>query len=82
MARIEYLSVDEVAERFGVNPTTVYRLIRRGGLPAFKVGGQWRFSSEMLTAWVSCQVGRHGERASPPESTLPGKASDENGAGR
>lgn len=51
-----YLSVDEVAAQFGVTPTTVYRLAQRGSLPGFKVGGQWRFSHEMLDSWVADRV--------------------------
>ena len=53
-----YLSVEEVAEHFGVNVTTVYRLVQRGSLPGFKVGGQWRFSRGMLESWVADQVTR------------------------
>ncbi len=56
MAEKPYLSVEEVARRFGVNPTTVYRLAQRGVLPGFKVGFQWRFSQEMLESWVTDQV--------------------------
>jgi len=52
----EYLTVEEVAGRFGVNPTTVYRLAQRGTLPGFKVGNQWRFSQEMLELWVADQM--------------------------
>lgn len=51
-----YLNVEEVAKRFGVNPTTVYRLVQRGLLPGFKVGVQWRFSRDMLESWVTHQV--------------------------
>lgn len=48
-----YLTVNEVAERFGVNVTTVYRLVKQGRLPAFKVGNQWRFSQDRLEEWVA-----------------------------
>lgn len=48
-----YLTVEEVAKRFGVNVTTVYRLVQRGRLPAFKVGNQWRFSELRLAEWVA-----------------------------
>ena len=48
-----YLTVEEVAKRFGVNATTVYRLVQKGRLPAFKVGNQWRFSETRLEAWVT-----------------------------
>ena len=47
-----YLTVEEVAKRFGVNATTVYRLVQKGRLPAFKVGNQWRFSETRLEAWI------------------------------
>jgi len=56
MSEKTFLSVEEVAKKFGVNPTTVYRLAQRGALPAFKIGNQWRFSLEMLKVWVSDQV--------------------------
>ena len=51
-----YLSVEQVAQRFGVNSATVYRLVQRGALPGFKVGGQWRFSPDMLEHWVVDQL--------------------------
>ena len=51
-----FLSVEEVAEHSGVNMTTVYRLAQQGKLPGFKLGGQWRFSPDMLKDWVSDQV--------------------------
>ncbi len=47
-----YLTVEEVAKRFNVNPTTVYRLAQRGRLPGFKVGNQWRFREVRLEEWV------------------------------
>ena len=51
-----YLTIEEVAGRFGIDRTTVYRLAQRGRLPGFKVGGQWRFSQRTLEGWVAEQV--------------------------
>lgn len=48
-----YLTVEEVAVHFGVNATTVYRLVKQGRIPAFKVGNQWRFSLDRLEQWVA-----------------------------
>jgi len=59
MIEKSYLSVEEVAKRFGINPTTVYRMAQRGKLPAFKIGNQWRFSQEMLESWVADRVTVH-----------------------
>lgn len=56
MSEKKYLSVEEVAKKFGINSTTVYRLAQRGSLPAFKIGNQWRFSPHMLDVWISDQV--------------------------
>ena len=56
MSEKNYLSVEDVAKKFGINPTTVYRLAQKGALPAFKIGNQWRFSLQMLDVWISDQV--------------------------
>ena len=56
MGEERYLSIGQVAERLGVNVTTVYRLAQKGRLPAFKVGSQWRFSWDQLESWVADQV--------------------------
>lgn len=56
MTHTSYLSIDQVAKRFGVNVTTVYRLVQRGEIPGFKIGNQWRFSVELLDSWVTDKV--------------------------
>ncbi len=66
-----YLSVDQVAKRFGITPSTVYRLAQRGVLPGFKVGMQWRFSPEMLESWVADQVTVERLRAEDRRTTDP-----------
>ena len=44
----EVLTVAEVAAFLRVNRSTVYKLIRRGELPAFKVGSDWRFNRTQI----------------------------------
>jgi putative molybdopterin biosynthesis protein len=48
--REELLTTAEVAGLLRVHPKHVYRLLRRG-LPARRVGGEWRFSSEEVLRW-------------------------------
>lgn len=56
MGEKNYLTIEGVAKRFGINATTVYRLAQRGALPGFKMGSQWRFSEDLLESWVADQV--------------------------
>lgn len=41
--RPDVLNVEEVAAYLRVTPQTVYNMIRKGDLPAAKVGREWRF---------------------------------------
>jgi excisionase family DNA binding protein len=45
------LTLRETAEMLKVHPCTIYRLIRRQKLPAFKLGSDWRFNREQLDKW-------------------------------
>lgn len=56
MADKPNLSVEETARWLGVTSRTIYRLVKSGQLPAFRVGGQWRFSRAILEAWVADEV--------------------------
>ena len=47
------LTLEQVAKYLNVNRFTVYRLLAQKRLPAFKVGGQWRFKEETIEAWLS-----------------------------
>lgn len=47
----QYLTLAEVAALLRVHQTTIYRLLRKKELPAFKVGRDWRFSAERIDQW-------------------------------
>jgi excisionase family DNA binding protein len=49
------LTVREVSEYLRIHPTTVYRLLRSRQIPGFRVGGEWRFGSEIIDRWRSGQ---------------------------
>ena len=53
------MTVREVAELLRVHPATVYRLVRRGVLPGFKFGGNWRVNREALDVWLSALEAHH-----------------------
>ena len=54
----QIFTIKELSEHLRVHPTTIYRLLRQGGLPGFRVGSNWRFSREAIEEWERDQAGR------------------------
>ena len=61
MAQERYLTTDEVAAYLRVGRETVYRLVRRGQMPAVRDGGQWRIRERDFLDWL-----RHAAFAQAP----------------
>lgn len=51
--RTHIMTPKEAAKYLGLHLVTVYRLIKKGILPCFRVGGQWRFKKDLLDAWIT-----------------------------
>ena len=51
----EILTLDDVAAYLKVGKRTVYRLAAAKKIPAFKVGGTWRFSRADIDMWIKQQ---------------------------
>ena len=49
----EILTLDEVAAYLKAGKRTVYRLAQKGEIPAFKLGGTWRFRRSELDTWIA-----------------------------
>ena len=45
---LHFLSIDQVATRWGVHPRTVRRMVKSGRLAAVQVGRQYRVSLDVL----------------------------------
>ena len=58
----EIWNVREVADYLRCHQSTVYRLLYKGGLPAFKLGSDWRFTRAAIDKWVADQYRRVGTR--------------------
>jgi excisionase family DNA binding protein len=48
----EILTLPEVAQLLKVAEKTVYPMAQKSQLPAFKVGGQWRFKRVDIDRWI------------------------------
>jgi excisionase family DNA binding protein len=60
------LTVRDLSNYLRVHPSTVYRLLKTGQLPAVKVGRDWRFNVEAIDCW---RVDREKNPAQVPKST-------------
>lgn len=53
MLQVEpWYSVEDIASHLGVSKETVYRWLKRGAIPAHKVGKLWKFKPSEVDKWV------------------------------
>jgi excisionase family DNA binding protein len=50
-ARDDIFTIKELSDHLRVHPTTIYRLLRQGRLPGFRVGSNWRFNRAAIEQW-------------------------------
>lgn len=51
----EILTIKELATYLKVTEKSLYRLLSNSKLPAFKVGGAWRFRRQEIDKWIKTQ---------------------------
>jgi excisionase family DNA binding protein len=61
----EILTITELSEHLRVHPTTIYRLLREGRIPGFRVGSAWRFSRRAIEIWEHGAANPLGEKPAP-----------------
>ena len=64
----DILTLDEVAAYLKAGKRTIYRLAASGEIPAFKLGGTWRFSRSDIESWIKQQSAGSSERAASKAS--------------
>ncbi len=45
------ITIGELSEYLRVHRSTLYRLLKKGQLPGFKIGSDWRFDVETIDHW-------------------------------
>lgn len=50
------LTLDELAAYLKIGKRTLYGLAAKGEIPAFKVGGVWRFRRGEIDQWIADQM--------------------------
>jgi len=61
----EVMTVQEVSTYLRCHTSTVYRLVKAGGMPAFRLGRDWRFLRSEIDSWIA---GRHVQPYAPATS--------------
>ena len=51
----DLLTIKQVAEFLNLAEKTVYRMANDGEIPAFKIGGSWRFKRSEVEEWLEQQ---------------------------
>ena len=59
-----YLTLSETAKTLKVSEKTVSRLLQAGELVGFKIGQQWRFRNEDVSAYVEKQIAKQASSRS------------------
>jgi excisionase family DNA binding protein len=60
----DILTLDEVAAYLKIGKRTVYRLAQKSEIPAFKLGGSWRFRRSELDRWIAESINKKKQEAS------------------
>jgi len=64
MAADEVLTMEEICDLLQVHKSTVYKLVRRGSIPGFRVGSDWRFRRDVIERWM-VELSTDGQQARP-----------------
>ena len=72
----DIMTAREVAEYLACHPATIYKILRKGRIPALRVGGGWRFRRSDIDEWIAQQ------QASPTSDGADGRAGRRRGPKR
>ena len=78
-AKGEILTIREVADYLKVTERTIYRLSGAKKIPAFKVGGAWRYCRSDIDAWIKQQskvASADQDPSTPPMNRKPEECLD------
>jgi excisionase family DNA binding protein len=49
----EVMTTTELAEYLQIHPSTLYRMLRKGQIPGFKIGSDYRFNRNEIEQWIA-----------------------------
>ena len=64
----EIMTLEETARYLKIGKSTLYKMARKGKIPAVKIANQWRFIKEDIDKWL--QEIRNKEILSPKKNKI------------
>jgi excisionase family DNA binding protein len=58
----EVLTLKELCDLLRIHPSTIYKLLREGRIPSFRIGSEWRFRRDVILRWMA-------EKSESPQTT-------------
>jgi len=55
-------TLEEVADYLRLSIHTIYKMLQKGTIPAYKVGKQWRFKQRDIDKWIKKKKSSKGNR--------------------
>jgi excisionase family DNA binding protein len=52
----EILTIKEIGDLLRLHPSTIYKLTKKGKIPSFRVGSEWRFQRDQIERWMAEQT--------------------------
>ncbi len=56
----QVMTVKDVASYLNVHPMTIYKYVKDGRIPAFKIGDSWRIRKDSMQKWIKQNENRNG----------------------
>ncbi len=48
----QIMTIKQVAKYLKISPRTVYKLVKEGAIPSFKIMNMWRFEQSKIDQWI------------------------------
>jgi len=48
----QVMTVKDIADYLHMHPMTIYRYLKEGKIPAFKIGTSWRIRRDSIQKWI------------------------------
>ena len=62
----QVMDIKELSEYLGIGKSKIYNLIRNKKIPASRIGRQYRFSKEVVDAWLKEKIITKKEESAMP----------------